>query len=99
MGCSRTLNRKVTPMATRRRAGKPAPDVHANLSDIFLTLKKIEARLEFLNERDNLNSFALAVPAARASHPYPRTSVGGATFPSVAPTSPSVLQRIASCEA
>lgn len=39
--------------------------------DLFTALAKIEARLEFLNERDNMASFALAVPGM-VDKPDPR---------------------------
>jgi hypothetical protein len=57
--------------------------------ELFTVLRKIEARLEFLNERDNLNSFALAVPTGVQGARAGRTTTEPAP-----PQPPSVFQRI-----
>lgn len=53
---------KMASPITETRAGKPA-EIHADLSDIYHALQKIDMRLNMLNEERNLNSFALAMPA------------------------------------
>ena len=78
--------------------GKTEP---AKLSDIHSTLKRIEARLVFINERDNLNSFALAAPMTDRPifHPgtqSPRSPLG--TGVTAAPQPASAFQRIDACE-